>query len=135
MSDEEIEGIKDGKKTIIRNIQNTDLPESEIKNAIADGGEIIDDVFKMIKDKGLSPTEVKKIATELFDGTFTSTGKASVAKSKTAQREVAFMLTHWLKETVPESKELHAYRDWETDRKSTRLNSSHITRSRMPSSA
>ena len=26
------------------------------------------------------------------------------------------------------------YRDWETDRKSTRLNSSHITRSRMPSS-
>ena len=30
---------------------------------------------------------------------------------------------------------LLAYRDWETDRKSTRLNSSHITRSRMPSSA
>ena len=29
----------------------------------------------------------------------------------------------------------HPYRDWETDRKSTRLNSSHITRSRMPSSA
>ena len=29
----------------------------------------------------------------------------------------------------------HKYRDWETDRKSTRLNSSHITRSRMPSSA
>ena len=30
-----------------------------------------------------------------------------------------------------------AYRDWEkkADRKSTRLNSSHITRSRMPSSA
>ena len=28
-----------------------------------------------------------------------------------------------------------AYRAWETDRKSTRLNSSHITRSRMPSSA
>ena len=31
--------------------------------------------------------------------------------------------------------ELLVYRDWETDRKSTRLNSSHITRSRMPSSA
>ena len=30
---------------------------------------------------------------------------------------------------------LGGYRDWETDRKSTRLNSSHITRSRMPSSA
>ena len=31
--------------------------------------------------------------------------------------------------------ELAAYRDWETDRKSTRLNSSHRSLSRMPSSA
>ena len=30
---------------------------------------------------------------------------------------------------------LPAYRDWETDRKSTRLNSSHSAKSRMPSSA
>ena len=29
----------------------------------------------------------------------------------------------------------HPYRDWETDRKSTRLNSSHEIPSRMPSSA
>ena len=29
----------------------------------------------------------------------------------------------------------HTYRDWETDRKSTRLNSSHSGESRMPSSA
>ena len=29
----------------------------------------------------------------------------------------------------------HNYRDWETDRKSTRLNSSHEIPSRMPSSA
>ena len=33
------------------------------------------------------------------------------------------------------SKKNPEYRDWETDRKSTRLNSSHITRARMPSSA
>ena len=35
-----------------------------------------------------------------------------------------------------DNEDLHfaSYRDWE-DRKSTRLNSSHITRSRMPSSA
>ena len=37
------------------------------------------------------------------------------------------------------SKELRkismCYRDWETDRKSTRLNSSHSAKSRMPSSA
>ena len=30
---------------------------------------------------------------------------------------------------------LNTYRDWETDRKSTRLNSSHSGESRMPSSA
>ena len=35
----------------------------------------------------------------------------------------------------PEVFDKCTYRDWETDRKSTRLNSSHITRSRMPSSA
>ena len=29
----------------------------------------------------------------------------------------------------------YVYRDWETDRKSTRLNSSHSAKSRMPSSA
>ena len=36
---------------------------------------------------------------------------------------------------IRETGEMTKYRDWETDRKSTRLNSSHITRSRMPSSA
>ena len=34
------------------------------------------------------------------------------------------------KERIPND-----YRDWETDRKSTRLNSSHLKLSRMPSSA
>ena len=32
-------------------------------------------------------------------------------------------------------RDARAYRDWETDRKSTRLNSSHSAKSRMPSSA
>ena len=31
--------------------------------------------------------------------------------------------------------QVYNYRDWETDRKSTRLNSSHSAKSRMPSSA
>ena len=33
------------------------------------------------------------------------------------------------------SADITKYRDWETDRKSTRLNSSHSAKSRMPSSA
>ena len=35
----------------------------------------------------------------------------------------------------PDSIKRTVYRDWETDRKSTRLNSSHSAKSRMPSSA
>ena len=34
-----------------------------------------------------------------------------------------------------QGKPMPPYRDWETDRKSTRLNSSHRSLSRMPSSA
>ena len=36
---------------------------------------------------------------------------------------------------VEENGDEKLYRDWETDRKSTRLNSSHSAKSRMPSSA
>ena len=40
-----------------------------------------------------------------------------------------------LPSTTPTMARKQAYRDWETDRKSTRLNSSHRSLSRMPSSA
>ena len=40
-----------------------------------------------------------------------------------------------IKENDQSRKQKLAYRDWETDRKSTRLNSSHSGESRMPSSA
>ena len=43
-------------------------------------------------------------------------------------KKSAFDLTHDVKLS-------RKYRDWETDRKSTRLNSSHSGESRMPSSA
>ena len=36
---------------------------------------------------------------------------------------------------IPPRIQQREYRDWETDRKSTRLNSSHSAKSRMPSSA
>ena len=41
----------------------------------------------------------------------------------------------WEKEQLAKQEEYRTYRDWETDRKSTRLNSSHSAKSRMPSSA
>ena len=39
------------------------------------------------------------------------------------------------KEELSKFDKAAGYRDWETDRKSTRLNSSHSAKSRMPSSA
>ena len=39
------------------------------------------------------------------------------------------------KNLIPINDIIAKYRDWETDRKSTRLNSSHRSLSRMPSSA
>ena len=41
----------------------------------------------------------------------------------------------WYKYTCNKCGWTYGYRDWETDRKSTRLNSSHSAKSRMPSSA
>ena len=43
----------------------------------------------------------------------------------------------YISSTIITTTEISAsdYRDWETDRKSTRLNSSHLKLSRMPSSA
>ena len=48
-----------------------------------------------------------------------------------AGKEISGEILNWVMRGAPNT----GYRDWETDRKSTRLNSSHITRSRMPSSA
>ena len=47
---------------------------------------------------------------------------------KRQERETKELETYWALEKA-------RYRDWETDRKSTRLNSSHRSLSRMPSSA
>ena len=42
---------------------------------------------------------------------------------------------NWVDAGCPKKNGFGKYRDWETDRKSTRLNSSHSAKSRMPSSA
>ena len=53
-------------------------------------------------------------------------------------KELNKLVGKFINPLVAEAKVIHivnAYRDWETDRKSTRLNSSHSGESRMPSSA
>ena len=50
---------------------------------------------------------------------------------KPIENKTADILSGYVFELIKQQK----YRDWETDRKSTRLNSSHRSLSRMPSSA
>ena len=76
---------------------------------------------------------------ELFDNEMGKT--IALAKSKGVQYNLSIggKREDWAWEKI-DGKEVivtkkGVYRDWETDRKSTRLNSSHITRARMPSSA
>ena len=93
-----------------------------------------DEIFKekefqrMLADYGISQKEYqeakndKEIAMKLSD-----------ALDEIANGKIAVFGK--MVEEAKQAKNERAYRDWETDRKSTRLNSSHRSLSRMPSSA
>ena len=60
----------------------------------------------------------------------------SSSLAPTTRRNFFFSLLSWKPQVLNSSiPKVSSYRDWETDRKSTRLNSSHSAKSRMPSSA
>lgn len=94
------------KKQLIKNINKSGLDESAMSQAVADGGKILDDILTEIKAGGLTPKEAKKIASELFEGAYTPAGKAKAGLSPTAQKQVASMLSKWVKDTVPGAKEI-----------------------------
>ena len=60
--------------------------------------------------------------------------KQDLKKENMKTEEIIKMIDEEI-ENIQEYNEWCNYRDWETDRKSTRLNSSHSAKSRMPSSA
>ena len=62
--------------------------------------------------------------------------KAETAnKKKRIKDEIQFIPSRIDEAERSKPNTVDSYRDWETDRKSTRLNSSHRSLSRMPSSA
>ena len=86
----------------------------------------------------------KEKANELIEKFMLYSCKKTEISKETMQYEYSYKIKRDLAiqcaiiavdEIIDELKRESAYRDWETDRKSTRLNSSHEIPSRMPSSA
>ena len=85
------------------------------------------------------PAHLKKhMETELLEGAKELATEKQLGESIKFFVEMAYTIEDLLEASpgprVTEHQVEH-YRDWETDRKSTRLNSSHSAKSRMPSSA
>ena len=87
--------------------------------------------FKLLWDRDKSKdknTALSELAYVYYMADYTS-DFADIVDLEDRDKEVrknCIRLTNW---------NTDKYRDWETDRKSTRLNSSHSAKSRMPSSA
>ena len=79
--------------------------------------------------------ELQKHITGFNADTLIGTNVDSFHKNPAHQRRLISTLTDVFKTQLKIGPLTSAYRDWETDRKSTRLNSSHLKLSRMPSSA
>ena len=88
--------------------------------------ECLNTILKAIEKAGYKPGEDVLLALDCAASEFYKDGKYDLSGEglQLTSSEFADYLAN-----------LAAYRDWETDRKSTRLNSSHSRASRMPSSA
>ena len=85
------------------------------------------DEYLTLKTNG-ADAEIQTLITRAFD---VKNGKVDAKQILSLK---AYPITHELWKEAMSMIDV-AYRDWETDRKSTRLNSSHRSLSRMPSSA
>ena len=80
---------------------------------------------------GVSDTLVNELNAIITDPDFRETFRENMISYNRVLAEGKFKLSSYMNAVMHVS----FYRDWETDRKSTRLNSSHSAKSRMPSSA
>ena len=101
------------------------LPTADaIKKALTESDGIMDVSYKT----GMLPKELIDYYGEIADGLYATAQINQVGAKEFMNLTDNFLL---LGKTLGANR----YRDWETDRKSTRLNSSHSRASRMPSSA
>ena len=93
---------------------------------ILEGTAAIKTLESIYADKKLS-AEIKKTNADACSGMAQAAYYYAAGETQKAEAKML--------EVKKRTEEATGYRDWETDRKSTRLNSSHRSLSRMPSSA
>ena len=140
-SDDEI--IKERLKTVKKKIQDNDIAITELENRLIERDQknrtkrIKNTIGKYKLTTGFDETKelvhslIKKITIQHNNKPDSRGGYFLIKIEYRGFEESIMFMTDWAALKWYQV----GYRDWETDRKSTRLNSSHITRSRMPSSA
>ena len=81
------------------------------------------------------PTNSTKTRSKIYFPTTHNILPTTQPKTFTTKTNIKYILTRYSFNIPITHNKTTPYRDWETDRKSTRLNSSHEIPSRMPSSA
>ena len=105
----------------LKNIQNILSQKQSL-------GTISEPEITLLKDTTKEITKINKLISE--------DGKYSVETFNTYMKAMAEIILYAYQSEKGALEDIaNSYRDWETDRKSTRLNSSHSAKSRMPSSA
>ena len=119
-------------KIFIKKLEQSNCELREAKKFYSD--EQANILYDFIVEKGLEDFYLSKIRGEVTERLLLY----KIGQKFTIEEEKAALAYDWINiwsrpEQIPYM--YKTYRDWETDRKSTRLNSSHEIPSRMPSSA
>lgn len=100
VAEKEIEPFR---KNLIGNLSKMGFEGDTLKSAVKDGGDVLEDVLSKIKKGGLDLETAKKISTDLYDGTYTMTGRPKITPEPKAQQQVAHMITKWIKDVAPDA--------------------------------
>ena len=111
--------------------------ESVAIDILADSQATLKENKNIATGKLINSGKVKKNTDNTIDVEYNANYAKSIEYGQTAGTKVSIKaLVEWIKKKgIADTYTKSRYRDWETDRKSTRLNSSHRSLSRMPSSA
>ena len=115
--------LEEGANSLLKNVDDLNIASTDAASRLEETAAAIDEITGNIKSSTENINSISVYANELSNSA--NVGENLASKTVVSMEEINNQVN-----AVNE-----AYRDWETDRKSTRLNSSHITRSRMPSSA